>query len=639
MRKKIAVLANGWGAEYLREVVTGAFEVARVRNMDIFTFVNFTRATNDRVQNFGEYNIFSLPDLNDFDGVILMANSFNMKEELDLALKKVSECNVPVISVEYEFEGIPTINSSNYYGMYELAQHIMKVHSAQNIVYIGGPEDHLESIERLKALQDAANENGFEIKKENIIYGDWAKASAIRVLEAWQIENTIMPEAIVCANDVMAMGAVDYCRTHGYRVPQDVIVTGYDCTDLAQNYIPSITSVSHEWAKMGKITMEALAHMIEGKKKIRIEDMKTRFICGESCGCQVKKVESEWGKYGRNPFYGRMAGFEYDSHYRHMYLAVRKVEDVASLYESLNQLFEKEHWMEGDNFSICIEPEFFNVEKGDQNLIHEGYSDKMAVVCAMKHGDARPFEFVSKREVLMRAQMEQDELQLYVVVPLASDNHIYGFSVLVRDMDIVLDNMLYSWMRHMSQYLEQVRRNITIADLTAKLTKQSVTDELTQIYNRAGCERIAYPMIMEKLKKGYSGVVLIADIDRMKDINDQYGHAGGDAALVTVASTISKIVPKGWITSRFGGDEFFVGGYRKDDSFDLDKLVQDIMDELHRQIEERKIQFDLSISVGYSVIPPDGAADLEKSLREADKLMYYVKNMHHKSMDALKKES
>ncbi len=125
MKRKIAVFANGWGTEYLREVVTGIYEVAKDSGTDVFVFVNFSSFSEQEKINKSESNIFRLPQLHDFDGVVLMANSFNMNEEVALVYEIVKEAQVPAVSIEYNFEGITTINTDNYNGMHELAKHVV----------------------------------------------------------------------------------------------------------------------------------------------------------------------------------------------------------------------------------------------------------------------------------------------------------------------------------------------------------------------------------------------------------------------------------------------------------------------------------------------------------------------------------
>ena len=98
MKRRIAVFASGWGDEYFRRVVFGISEAAKKENIDTFAFVNFSIRGLDALLNEGEYNIFTLPDLEDFDGVILLANSFNLTKEIEYFTEKLRELKLPAIS-------------------------------------------------------------------------------------------------------------------------------------------------------------------------------------------------------------------------------------------------------------------------------------------------------------------------------------------------------------------------------------------------------------------------------------------------------------------------------------------------------------------------------------------------------------
>ena len=65
-RKRIAIFANGWNNEYLQEFGQGAFQCAKVTDTDLFVFTNYSAHGLNEVDNSGEFNIYLLPDLNDF---------------------------------------------------------------------------------------------------------------------------------------------------------------------------------------------------------------------------------------------------------------------------------------------------------------------------------------------------------------------------------------------------------------------------------------------------------------------------------------------------------------------------------------------------------------------------------------------
>lgn len=625
MKKKIAVFAGGWAGEYLQEVVSGIKEVAGKEKADVFVFVNFSTPYVDEISNIGEFNIFTLPVLEEFDGVIVMANSFNMQKERDFFAEKLKKTKCPSVSIEYRFDGVVSVSSDNYSGMYELATHVIREHGARDILFIGGPQEHMESAERLKALQDAAEESGVFLPEKNIKYAFWTKRSARVCLQEWMDETGRLPEAVLCANDIMAMGICDYLWEHQVRVPEEVLVAGYDCVCEAQEYQPSIASVNHAWRKMGEAALGMLLRMIHGEA---VKDMvlNTCFVAGESCGC-ARNGERRMQHGGRlkNPIDALTA----DAHFRHIYQAIRMAETAEGLSDCLSYWFELDHTMEGEDFMLCLEPEFFQIEEEDRNLRKEGYSDRVAVVGGIQEGKRIPYANMGRKEAMFYFADRTDEPGMYFFLPVYSDTKTYGFAIQSIDLWVTCENQLYIWTRHVNENLEQVRRNITIAALMKKLTELSVTDVLTGAYNRVGCEKIAYPMLEDWRKNGGTGVIMLTDLDDMKGINDEYGHGNGDLALRTVVAVLKKELPEDWIISRFGGDEFFVGGCLKEATMDLDALCSSVKKRLVQEAKERQLPFRLTVSIGSVLVKPEETTELVQYLQMADDAMYRIKKLHH----------
>ncbi len=633
MKKKIAVFASGWGDEYFREIVYGISEAAKKKNVDTFSFVNFSIRVLDAPLNEGEFNIFTLPDLEDFDGIVLLANSFNLKKEVEYFKEKIKDIDIPVISVEYELEHAISLVSDNYAGMYDLVKHMVVQHGARNIIYIGGPKEHLENIDRLRALRDVAAEYGFEVPDTNIKYGDWAKKSAIRLIKEWLDEHGSLPDAVLCANDIMAMGVCEQLGLLNYRVPQDVLVTGFDCLRAGQEFQPSIASVGHEWERMGDMAFDLLWRQMNGEP-LGETVLPTCFVPGGSCGCVSEEHGGTRMYSARRSRGNEIEGLEADSHFRHIYRAVRKTDNAEDLSESLSELFGDEHLMEGEDFMLCLDPEFFRIEEGDLNLFLRGYNDKTEIIGSILGGKPLPRTMMDRNVALHWLARQNKEPKLYVCAPVLGDLKTYGFAILTGDLRIACDNQFYIWTRHISQYLEQVRRNITISDLTRKLTQLSVTDVLTGVYNRAGCEQIAFPMLAEWRSRGGSSVIMLVDVDKMKDINDVHGHSAGDLALRTVASVLKAGLPEDWIVSRYGGDEFFVGGRLNGTDVDVDRVRSSLEGRLKREVKKRQIAFPLTISIGVARMQPEDTMELVSYLQLADEDMYEIKQAHHKKIES-----
>lgn len=632
MKKRIAVFASGWGDEYFREVVSGISEAATKENVDTFAFVNFSIRGLEALLNEGEFNIFTLPNLEDFDGVILLANSFNLTKELDYFAERLNELKLPAVSIEYEMENAVALVSDNYAGMYDLVKHVVEEHKAREIVYIGGPKEHLENVDRLGALRDVAKENGFEVPESNIRYGNWDKASAGEIVKDWIAKHGGLPDAFLCANDKMAMGVCEQLKIMGYKVPRDAIVTGFDCLREGQEFQTSIASVGHDWERMGSMAFSMLKRKMNGEEQGK-EVLPACFVPAMSCGCYAEDGSDNKIGMGRRNKGNEIDGLQADTHFRHIYLAIRKIDNAEDLSESLSELFSREHQMEGDDFMLCLDPEFFRIEEDDLNLYVTGYNDKMEIIGSILDGKPLLRTVKQRNEALYWLARQNKEPRLYTVVPILGDLRTYGFAVLTGDMRIACANQFYIWTRHTSQYLEQVRRNLTITDLTRKLTQMSVTDVLTGVYNRAGCEQIAFPMLEEWRNRGGNGVIMLVDIDKMKIINDVYGHASGDLALRTVASVLKSGLPEDWIVSRYGGDEFFVGGRLSGSGTDLEKLRSSLEDRLAREVMKRELEFPLSISIGTARMKPEDTIEISEYLQKADDDMYEIKQAHHKMME------
>lgn len=633
IKRKIAVFSSGWCGDYFYEVMGGIQDMCKRNNIDVFAFVNFSVPIDVTHSNDSETNLFSLPDLNDFDGAILLANSFNDEKEVEYISDRIREAGIKAISIEYEIEGIPSIFTDNYAGMYELVEHIIVEHGKKNLVYIGGASDHPENIERCKAFNDALDNNGVVIPDNNIFHADWSKKTAVEMFVNWIDSNEgRVPEAVICANDIMAIGISEWLLDHGYNIPKDIVVTGYDCIQVAQEFKPAIASVNHEWGKMGILATETLLDMIDGKKP-KHTVLKTSFVPNTSCGCTDKISVFDSKKLLRNDSAGyRVGAIELDSHFRHIYICIRKAGNIEDLHISLTERFKNGRLLEGNDFKIVLEPEFFNIVENDTNLRKTGYSDNLELVVSFIDGKSFPRKRVTKKEAIFETADAKEEPGFYMFCPLYSDNRVYGFAMLTAGAHIVCDNHLYIWTRHMNEYLEQVRRNITIENLTSRLTKLSVTDVLTGVYNRAGCEQLLYPMLEDWKKSGGTGAVMIVDIDKMKDINDNHGHACGDLALKTVVDVIKGEMPEGWIISRFGGDEFLLGGRVLDENLDISEFIQRCENKLEKEVKARGIPFNISVSMGGVKIKPEDDMSIEQFLQKADHFMYDEKQCHHRML-------
>ena len=145
-----------------------------------------------------------------------------------------------------------------------------------------------------------------------------------------------------------------------------------------------------------------------------------------------------------------------------------------------------------------------------------------------------------------------------------------------------------------------------------------------------GYEKIVIPYLDELRRSKTKSVIMVADINKMKEINDVHGHLNGDMAIKTVANVIKNTIPVSWKAVRYGGDEYvIIGDY--DVSGDVEAIKEEIIGKSSQVSEELNTPFRLSVSVGYVIIDPENTLENEEYFRMADEAMYDMKREAHKN--------
>jgi diguanylate cyclase (GGDEF)-like protein len=156
--------------------------------------------------------------------------------------------------------------------------------------------------------------------------------------------------------------------------------------------------------------------------------------------------------------------------------------------------------------------------------------------------------------------------------------------------------------------------------INKQLAGLAFTDTLTGLMNRAKCMQY-----FTAIEVPYAVVSL--DLDNLKYVNDNYGHAEGDKMLRSFALLLEKAFPTASILGRVGGDEFLVAIENPSDNI-CDKCIRDLedyMDNFNDGIEK----FTLSASCGYAYSKEIPGAGFEEIFFLADSRMYEMKEKHH----------
>ncbi|NMM63672.1 diguanylate cyclase [Clostridium sp. P21] len=177
-------------------------------------------------------------------------------------------------------------------------------------------------------------------------------------------------------------------------------------------------------------------------------------------------------------------------------------------------------------------------------------------------------------------------------------------------------------------YLLSIRDVTEEACLREQLKIQSLTDELTKLYNRRGfLSLIEHKIKLAKLSK--KGMILFfVDIDDMKSINDNLSHNCGDRAIIGASNILKDTFSENDIVARLGGDEFAVLAVDVYES-DIKKFMDKLLEKQELFNEKNEYCFSISMSVGATYFNPEDSVNVSELIEEADKQMYeHKKNKH-----------
>jgi chemotaxis family two-component system sensor kinase Cph1 len=157
-----------------------------------------------------------------------------------------------------------------------------------------------------------------------------------------------------------------------------------------------------------------------------------------------------------------------------------------------------------------------------------------------------------------------------------------------------------------------------------RLERLALSDPLTGLCNRAMFERKLQEAVTISLRDEVLSAVLMIDLDRFKPVNDQYGHAAGDALLVQVAERLRQQVRGRDVVARLGGDEFAIIQFHVASIRDVDAIATRVLEALRKPYEVLGHTVEIGASIGASVCPQH-AAEQDSLMHRADLALYQVK--------------
>jgi DNA-binding LacI/PurR family transcriptional regulator/signal transduction histidine kinase/ActR/RegA family two-component response regulator len=187
-------------------------------------------------------------------------------------------------SVGIELPGVPSLVLDNRPGMKAVVEHLVRDHGRRKLAFLAGTPENPEARARLEAFKSVLESYGIACDPALIVPGYFRPNSAKVAMEDLLARGADI-DGVVAANDEMATGAIDVLRKHGFRVPEDVPVTGFDDLMLARLGTPPLTTVAQPFDEVAEWAVRTIESQKAGREVPAFTEVASRFLRRQSCGC------------------------------------------------------------------------------------------------------------------------------------------------------------------------------------------------------------------------------------------------------------------------------------------------------------------------------------------------------------------
>ena len=632
-RKKIAVFISALYEDMVRETVEGLLSAAYGEDLKIIFFTSFadnhTSQHYDRYQDYdiGEFVVYLLPDLSEYDALVsfdtYMTGSFI--EPIN-KLKKEAPC--PVVTLGTVREGTCNIVNDQELSYAEVIEHCINVHGARDFVHVAGPVERSFCMERIEIFRKILTKHGLPCGDDRIFYGtlrpECGDEIVDQILASYAAKGEKkLPDVINCVNDYTAIGVISAVESRGFRVPKDVIITGYDDILRAQFNDPSLTTSAQPFFRVGQTGMEMLLKILNGEKVDSVVAVPGTLCARQSCGCEplnFMRKDMIREKYIR--MVSNMESLSLAD--TNLILGGAVGITAEDIYNEIEDSCLRETGFQDAVLCMIHDWNTKKLIKDRDSLQNESFD----VVCGVWNSQPVLRRRLPKGQLLPPEMMDDDKP--YYIFPVHHLQYFLGYFIVNPKLAERGQLHIKSWLVSISTILVNWFFRNQLTDTVSELEYLYQTDMLTGLYNRRGYYRFFETYYEECRAAGTELAVFLIDMNGMKYVNDHYGHAEGDFCLCTIAEAMRLSASDDEICIRTGGDEFVVLAKHYDHvkEFTYTSLVREKIENL-RQIGGKHYPIDVSIGCYRCVPNPDGVASIQSEaeyyLGKADEAMYIEK--------------
>jgi len=586
-------------------------------NCKLVVFNSLLSVYDASIYDVGASSVYNIINYDIIDCLIVFDKGLVNKHNGSEIILKAKEKNIPVILVNAENEGCFCVCDDYKTSYKNLIRHVIKDHNARDTFFMGGYRWDPDTLDRLACYKKALGEENINFDDSMVGYGEFKDTVAAEEIERFIKKRKKAPEAVFCANDIMAMAVCRKLSKMGYTVPEDVIVTGYDGIEEGKYFVPNITTVRRNIEGEAIACANLLREIFTGKTEKRVIKIPYKVIYNESCGCPS---EEDFSDYRERMAECMRINRDFSTHESDVFAGADKFLMCNSLPEMLDALID---YNLGDKSYMCIRSMLLESLK----IMYKSNLDidfsKEYVILSSESNEEFGLMDDDLKKIIPDAEEWIKDDTVFIVNALYVEDYQYGL-YFYKAYDVgFAANRVNRMSRALNLSFGTIYTRMIQKGMQMELEQSVYLDPMTQISNLKGLEKWFEDFSKKEENHDTTIAMAIFKLDKYKYIYENFGVSQIEEVVNLIAGVFTRNTGRKKFSGRISDDEFVIVDYTGDleSPETAESIINTELNTLLSAVENyNSVKFKdytIELNVGYTLLPKGWETDLRSMMRLA----------------------
>lgn len=599
------------------EYIDRLHALARENGCKLLIFNSYIDFYNRDASDRGAASVFDVMNFELIDAVVVLYASFLDREIPDRIIQRAKAAGKPVILLHGECEGCWSIQPDFGDAYTQLIHHVIDQHGVRDTFFMAGPVGNEDSERRLACYRRALEMNGLPFEESRVGHGDFWEGPTRDVLRRLTADGKRPPRAIFCANDSMAFAVCDELARQGYRVPDDVVVTGFDGLPASEHFTPRLTTCGESKDGLARLTYRAIDGALADEAPCTLREP-FHVLLGESCGC--RKLDYCHFRESATNLFNTIDAME--SHEEFVLNCVDRMLAITGMNDLYNTI---QRCIPG-NSCVCLNSDFIAAAVDGAETAERPFTDQLLAIPS-----GYSVEWIATAGKIALSDMVPDlDNWLYddtscIFSAVAVGARPCGYFVMITD-----------WVSGIVHRIKRVAKAVNIActvavnlfrqqNMNMRIQRAALTSAVTGMPNLKGAVQWFEDFARDDQNHARPLSFSVYGLPKYRYILDNYGVEAVEEALRIVAETLRTANPTDCFLAQIAEDAFAVINWYDDSdaiSGVINKAVSVFFSMLEGYNGYSDKEYYVEVNCGCTVADPGWSGALEGFIRLAYGEMY-----------------